>query len=159
MYTEEQIAALKYLISKSRNPDLKKQILVLLIDSSEGLSKGVCITLIDGREGYSGEEISDAAYVFDTCSINKVLRAMGSELVLSVHYGDFDPSREGRPFSSAGIFAGANPLLVGNPESVRENMPTRYTFWLAKDFWSSKAELVETTREVLEQIDLKKLGH
>ncbi|HTE49147.1 MAG TPA: hypothetical protein VK675_04525 [Candidatus Paceibacterota bacterium] len=169
--TPKQIAALKYLIFIAKDgTELSKRILAFLIDRSEGLTKPVCLTLWADREGYTGDEIHAAAWEADaiwscngTTHLNEILFAMGSKLLPCSHYGDFDPARK-KKFNSAGIFAGVPLSMVRNSkpekrrESLREDMPTRYTFWLAKTYYSRKVTHIVTTREELEKIDLKKSG-
>lgn len=165
MFTREQIAALKYLIFNSKDGnDLVKQVMALLIDKSEGLTKSVCFSLVENREGYSAKEISDVAYSFGsmqsancTTHIDQVLRAMDSELVFSVHYGDFDPNRKDK-FSNDGQFEGLDESLVATPGSVLKGMPMRYTFWLAKSAFFLDAEHIEMSKEALEEINLNKPG-
>lgn len=166
--TQRQIAALKYMIFIARpGVELTKRVLAFLIDQSEGLTKEVCLTLTEGCQGYSAEEINIAAHGMSamrscnsTTHLSEILDVMGSELDFDVHYGDFDPTREGDPFSNAGQFAGWDASLVRgqDAELVREGMPLRYTFWLARKFFSRGAVLVTTTREELEKINLKKPG-
>ncbi|RJO58897.1 hypothetical protein C4546_04840 [Candidatus Parcubacteria bacterium] len=164
MVTARQIAALKYLIFVTRTDiPLTKQILAFLIDRSEELTKDVCLTLVADREGYSGKEIHALALALDEIRsrihLNELLLAMGCELIFSFHYGDFDPSRSDKIFSTAGQFAGAPEHLVStDPELAQEGMPMRYTFWLSRGYYSRQATLVIATRETLEQIDLKRPG-
>ncbi len=166
MITQKRIAALRYLIFASTNGnDLSKRILALLIDRSEGLTKEVCLTLTADRDGLSADEIDSATHGIDfmlssngKTHLHEILSAMGSELSPSVHYGDFDPTRTGDAFSSAGQFEGYPSSVVHDPELLRENMPLRYTIWLSKEPYSRQANLVTTTREELELIDLKKSG-
>lgn len=166
MITKTQIAALKYLIFEAENgTELSKRILAFLIDRSEGLTREVCLTLVEDREGYTGEEIDSAARGVGgmiSCNCTTHLGALaslsGSELCFSVHYGDFDPKRSGDKFSSAGIFAGVPLDMVRHPSLAQEGLPKRYTFWLAKEYYSNTAELVTTTRADLDLIDLNKSG-
>lgn len=166
MFTSKQIAALRYMIFNAKNGnELSKRVLAFLIESSEELTKEVCLSLVADREGYTADEISAAGYgVHDmescngTTHIDQILDAMGSELSFSVHYGDFDPTRTDDPFSSDGQFAGYSKFKVTRPGLLREGMPLRYTFWLSKQDYSRQAALVVATREELEQIDLKKPG-
>jgi len=162
--TPKQIAALRYMIFNAKNgTELSKRILAFLIDQSEGLTREVCLTLVEGREGYSAEEISDAAVgvggmdsANGTTHLHELLLAMGSEINFSVHYGDFDPARVGDKFCYDGQYRGQQ----GNcPHGLaREVMPLRYTFWLSKKSYSREVELVTATRAVLDQIDLGKPG-
>jgi len=165
-FTEKQIAALRYLIFRAKNgTDLSKRVLAFLIASSEGLTKDVCLTLIENREGYSADEIHEAGRgvggLQSSCGttfIDQILIAMGSTLAVSVHYGDFDPSRPSNPFNTDGQFAGWPKDKLSQPESGRTGMPLRYTFWLSKRPYSRQASLVVATREALEKINLKKPG-
>jgi hypothetical protein len=166
MITQKQIAALKYLIFNAKNgTELSKRILAFLIDRSEGLTREVCLTLIEDREGYTKKEIDSAARGVGgmiSCNCTTHLSALaslsGSELCFSSHYGDFDPKRSGKKFSSAGIFAGAPLDMVTDPSNAQEGLPMRYTFWLAKKYYSDTAELVTATRADLDLIDLNKSG-
>lgn len=145
--------------------DLSKKILALLIDRSERLTKEVCLTLVADREGYNAEEIDSAAHglgAMQSCNcsthLDQLLHLMGSGLQFECHYGDFDPNRDGDPFSSAGMFAGFPREMVPDKELIIEGMPVRYTFWLSAQIYSRQATLVVATRENLEQIDLEKPG-
>lgn len=163
MITAKQITALKYMIFNAKNgTELSKRVLAFLIDSSEELTKEVCLSLVADREGYTADEISAAGHgvgAMESCNCTthlcELLDVMGSELSFSVHYGDFDPARANDPFSQAGQFAGWHQA---DPESRREGMPLRYTFWLSKKNYSRQATLVVATREELEQINLEKPG-
>lgn len=163
MVTEKQFTALKYLICVSEDGnDLMKRILVFLIDQSEGLTKEVCLTLQDGREGYSGEEIHKAAIngMFSSngnTHLNELMILMGSELDFSLHFGDFDPTREGDPFNTDGQFPGfpKESVAGGDEGLVRKDMPTRYTFWLSRGSYSRDASPVVATRKKLEKIKLE----
>jgi len=164
MVTSKQIAALKYMIFKANNgTELSKRVLGFLIDQSEELTKEVCLTLTQDREGYAADEISAAAIGIGvmksshcTTHLHELLDIMGSDLNFSVHYGDFDPTRNDDPFNSDGQFAGWSESHVNRPGLVRKGMPFRYTFWLSTQDYSRQATLVVATREELEQIDLKK---
>ena len=166
MFTTRQIAGLRYMIFNAKaGTDLSKRILAFLIDRSEELTKEVCLTLVENREGYTADEISAAAYGVGamqsscrTTHLDELLCVMGSELCFSVHYGDFDPDRAGDLFNSDGQFAGWDRTQVARDGKIREGMPLRYTFWLAKRLYSRRTALVASTREELEQINLKKPG-
>ena len=169
--TPKQIAALKYLIFIAKDgTELTKRVLAFLIDQSESLTKDVCLTLVENVSGYSADEINKAVNGFHamlscncTTHLDRIIVAMGGEVLPSYHFGDFDPSRTGDPFNSDGIFPGFPEELVCAPKEripglVREGMPLRYTFWLAKGHYSRKATLVKATRGELEAIDLQKPG-
>lgn len=151
MFTEMQIDSLKYLILKTDRTDLAKQMMIFLINQSLGLTKDVCFTLIAGREGYTAEEIDEARRI-GTDHLFHILRSTGSTLMFTSHYGDFDPARGGDPMNCDGMFAGAEGV-VSNPDPAmfKKGMPMRYTFWLAKDGYSRKAELIVTSREEIEK--------
>ncbi len=153
MFTSKQISALRYMIFSAKNgTELSMRVLAFLIESSEEFTKEVCLSLVADREGYTADEISAAARGVDamvscngTTHLQELLAVMGSDLHSSFHYGDFDPARTDRPFNcdeDLGLFS--------------ENMPPRYTFWLAKKHYSKQATLVVATREELERIDLNK---
>lgn len=166
MVTLRQIAALKFMIFIAKNgTEVSKRVLAFLIDQSEELTREVCLTLVVNREGYTADEINAAAHGVGgmqsgggTTHLNELLEAMGCGMIFSIHYGDFDPSRGSDPFNNDGQFAGASISQVVEPGVIREGMPLRYTFWLAQQRYSRQATLVVTTREELEQIDLKKSG-
>ena len=158
MVTPEQIAALKYVIFKSKKDnDLAKRILALLLDKSEGLTKHVYITLQQDREGYSAEEVNAAAHAVDgMCScngnthLNELLQIAGSALVVSLHYGDYPAG--GIKFSTRGQFTS----VEGSSDP-----PLRYTFWLEDDLYGRSRKTrteIRTDRGELEKIDLKKPG-
>ena len=166
MFTPKQIAALRYMIFKAKDgTELSKRVLAFLIESSEGLTKDVCLSLVADREGYTRDEIRDAgqgvggmASSNGTTHLDQILNVLGSELVFSVHYGDFDPTRLDDPFNSDGQFAGWHFSQVSDAGLIREGMPLRYTFWLSKESFSLQATLVVTTRAALEQINLERPG-
>lgn len=166
MFTAKQIAALKFLLYNAnvRN-QTTKQILALLINRSRKLAKEVCLTLVQDRDGYTAEEIDAAAKTVSillssnsTTHLNEVLKAMGSDFVFSVHYGDFNPSRSKDQFSAEGMFAGFDKSQVSDGKLLTEGMPLRYTFWLAKDYYSRQAVLVKATRDSFEKINLGRPG-
>lgn len=166
MFTTKQIAALKYLIFNAKDgTELSKRVLAFLIESSERLTKEVCLSLVANREGYTAEEISAAGLGVGcmnssqgTTHLNEIFDVMKCKLSFSLHYGDFDPTRENDPFNCDGQFAGLDLSKVHRPGLAREGMPTRYTFWLSKKLYSRQATLVIATREELEQINLKQPG-
>ena len=54
MITPKQVAALKYMIFNAKNgTELSKRVLAFLIESSEELTKEVCLSLVADREGYT----------------------------------------------------------------------------------------------------------
>lgn len=166
MITGEQINTLKYLIIIARNGnDLSKRILIFLINQSEALTKEVCLTLVENREGYTADEIREAAVGIDamkgssyTTHLNELIRLTGSEFRFDLHYGDFDPNRPGDPFNNDGQFAGCSLDKVSRPGLASVGMPIRFTFWFAKGFYSRQAALVVATRELLERIGLNTHG-
>jgi hypothetical protein len=166
MLTKKQIAALKFMIFEAKDgTPLTKQILSLLIDRSQELTKDVCLSLVDGREGYGADEINVAAHGVGamtsgngTTYLDELCVLMGAQLGFSVHYGDFDPTRSEDQFDTSGMFPGAPLKTVSDPRLVREGMPMRYTFWLSKKNYSRQAELITANREELEKIDIKKSG-
>ncbi|MEK7662343.1 MAG: hypothetical protein AAB355_02525 [Patescibacteria group bacterium] len=166
MFTSKQISALRYMIFNAKNgTELSKRVLAFLIESSEELTKEVCLSLVADREGYTADEISAAGHgvgSMESCNgtthLDQILHVMGSELSFSIHYGDFDPTRTDDPFNSDGMFGGWDRSQVTRPGLILEGMPLRYTFWLSKKNYSRQAALVVATREELEQIDLKKPG-
>lgn len=166
MVTAKQVAALKYLIFKAKDgTETSKRILAFLIEQSDRFTQEVCCTLTEGHEGFSGEEIHEAAIGVGsmqssncTTHIDQVLQVMGCRFSFSVHYGDFNPARKGDPFNTDGIFAGLPEDRVTRPGQVREGLPCRYTFWLSREPYSRKANRVRVKRATLNQIDLLKPG-
>lgn len=160
MCTARQVAALKYLtFSNIKKGTLAKQILSILIDASEGLTKDVCLTLMEDREGYSADEIEKAvaniSQVLSSAApvrFNELLILTGSNLRFCLHYGDFNPNRAGDKFDTSGQFAsmGLQRSQVSKESLLTKGMPLRYTFWLAQKYYSREAVFVAVTREVLE---------
>ena len=161
MLTKMQIAVLRFLIFTTQHgTELTKRVMAYLIDQSRGLTLDVCLTLIEDRDGYSADEIRDAAFDLDVKPIiNQILLEMGSNLHFSLHFGDYDPNRNGKHLSSAGQFAGLPADKVsGPPDLTQEGFPVRYTFWLARQSYLNEATYVGAGREVLGLIDLEKSG-
>jgi len=138
--------------------------MAFLIDRSQKFTREVCFTLTEGR-GYTADEIRGAASGIHgmqgcncTTHIDQILHVMGVKLRFSYHYGDFDPNRNGDPFSSAGQFAGADISQVCRVDLIRKGMPLRYTFWFSKQDYSRKAKFIIATHEKLEKINLRKPG-
>lgn len=163
MITDRQIAALKYLISatKDGNPTVK-QIMYFLIDQSEGLTKEVCVTLTQNREGFTADEINHDAHKMSglgSCNCNthihQIMIAMGTEFGFSVHYGGHG---EDGKFDTSGMFPGAPKHMVMDEKLTILDAPMRYTYWLAKGFYSRTAKVIPVTRAELEAIDLSKPG-
>ncbi len=171
MKTKRQIAALRYMIFNAKNYKNEKvntlamQVLAFLIDKSEQLTKEVCLSLVADREGYTAEEITEAAYAVGgmqssngTTHLDGLMSLIGGGFTTSVHYGDFDPTREGDPHNTDGQFAGWDVSKVQDPGLVIEGMPTRYTFWISKGQYSRGAELVVATRAELDEINVRNSG-
>lgn len=167
-FTEDQIAALKYVIcASSEQSELLKRVLLFLIDESLYLTREVCVTLLEDRDGYAADQIRDAAHGLSrlqsmsyagSLHLVEIMRAMGAGYLFSVHYGDYDPSWHENPFSEAGQFAGSSPeLVLGGPELTMPNMPLRFSFWLARECYSECATQVAATREQLESIDFREI--
>ncbi len=165
-FTQEQIAALKYLIAGSKDgDDLAKQIMWYLIEASNYLSDEVCLTLLEDREGYTSAEIDQAVNGWSRMNssncgthLSQMFTAMGSDFHFDCHYGDYDPERGDEVLNCAGIFAGWPVHKVQHPNLVLEGQPLRYTFWLCNAYYSRNARLVTTSRDQLEQINLRKPG-
>ena len=139
MFTDSQIAALKWLILKSQDgTDLAKRAIWYLIDQSNGFQDEVCFSLEADREGFTGTEITKMAFAIEgmlsgNCSthLDEILEAMVTGFSVSVHSGKFLS------------VPGDNPLDL-----------TRYTFWLSRKLYSQEAKLIRVTRPGLESIDL-----
>lgn len=146
MFTSNQIAALTYIIFNAKDgTELSKRVLTFLVELSGFLTKEVCLSLVAGREGYTAGEIRAAGHgVHDmessqgTTHLNQILDAMGSKLKFSVHYGYFDPARNG------------DALVWQESDSC--------TFWLSKETYSRQATLIVATRKELGKINLMKPG-
>lgn len=70
------------------------------------------------------------------------MAAVGTDFCFSLHYGSF---KENGRFDTSGQFGDSN-------------IPLRYTFWCAKNFYSKTAETTSISRTELESIDLEKPG-
>lgn len=160
--TAEQMLALKYLVNASKHAsEMTKRICYLLFDKSENLSREVCLVLREGVGGFTSEEVSEVGRNFgvlgsSNCDIHlpEILRAMGSSLTNSNHYGH----RTSTDFNADGIFAGFPARLVlsarERPGIVAEGKSMRYTFWLAEDMYSRSATIVRATKRNLMAVDL-----
>ena len=155
--TDEQIAALKYLIFKARDgTDRAKKILSLLIDASEGLEKEVFIT-VTGGEGFTEEELQDdslsvGAVQSSNCTthLGALLHLMGTDFHFTHHYGHMTEDGE---YDTTGQFPGA----PDHPTHTGEE-PVRYTYWLARESYSKEASRVSVSREEIDAVDLSKPG-
>lgn len=163
MVTPEQIAALKYLITKARDGnETIRLILFFLIDASNGLTEEVSITLTHEKDGYLSAEIKDAAVSLDmmegeshTTHLYELMKLMGAELCFSASYGHYD---EMERFNTEGAFSGYKHLAPGH-EHDRDDLPFRITFWLAKKkygFSEHGKTLMTPSRSVMRAIDLTK---
>lgn len=166
MITQEQQAALKFLIFKSEDgTDLVKRVLAHLIDQSHGLTEEVCLTLIEGRDGFAHDEIDKAAsslnpmqsVAYQGLHLPEIMKAMGCGMLFSVHYGEFDLDADGG-FSEIGMFPTDDLSKVFDPIQALRNIRLRFTFWLARKAYADSARLVRVHRDELEQIDLTKPG-
>ncbi|GEM_PF-5886226 len=89
--TDQQIAALKYLIFQSQDAnDWAKRILVFLLDKSEGLKKEVTLTLKARKDGFKDIDIRDATKSLDqmlsgNCytHLQEIMVAVGTDFILS----------------------------------------------------------------------------
>ncbi len=166
--TRKQIAALKYLIceyNKKNKRELAQKVLWFLITQSRALTRSVCLTLTEEVGGFTAKEVHEVAFGIDNMlssngvtHLHELLDLMGSRLNFSLHYGDFNPTRTGDPFSTAGQFAGHSVDKVRLPEQTEHGHRLRYTFWLAKEHCSRRATLVVVTKEKLGTINLNKPG-
>lgn len=158
MITPKQIAALKYLVSKSLNgTDLMKRIIFLMIDSSKGLSVPVSITIMEIINGYSRREIQAAILsleAMNSCNenthLNEMLALAGSDFLFTVHYGHY----EGDKFDSEGMFHGCD---IPGYKNERDR-PLRYTIWFAKGHYgqSGKGKFLKTpASDEIKKISLK----
>ncbi len=163
MITEEQLSALKYIIFQQRDViEPTKQLLSLLIDESQALTRDVCTTL-SAKDGISAEMISLIAREVDrlmsesgSVYLNELIKLMGTDFLFSLHYGHYVVGEKNH-LDKAGMFAGIDPsrVLTSSPaRSVEQGHPVRYTFWLARKCYSKEAELFETTEEKLKAVDL-----
>ena len=150
MFTDKQIASLKYLIFRSKIASVTaKQLVALLIDPSEKLTREVHITLNQDQNGYTEEEVRQigrSVDTFNSCNcdthLTQILHAMGAELGFSLHYGHY----RGNSFDTSGQFDGSASMS--------------YTFWLAKEMYGRGYEGKEifVAREDIEAIDISKPG-
>jgi len=154
--TPKQIAALKYLITESKDGrDLTKRILFFLIDASKGMTRNVSVGLSQDREGYTAKEINEAGHGMSSlqscnCSthLDELTTLMGCRLGFSLHYGAYD---EKGHFSTYGQFAHQDGGF---------DAPMRYTFWLTEEDYGhcGSVRRLVTSREELEAIKLWKPG-
>ncbi len=140
MVTQKQkIAALKYLISRSKDEnrafEIGKRVLFFLLDSSQGLTQPVSVTLTEKENGYEPKSVDDAAHSLGamlgssgTTHLDEIMHLSGSGLYFSFIYGHYD---ENGKFSSEGIF-GEKPTNAPGHENDQGGLPVRYTFWLAE---------------------------
>lgn len=133
--TRRQIAALKYLIIHTDYAtDLLKQILLLLIGHSDGLTKSVCVTVVHGQ-GHNENEIMDSAHALrlmnspdEKTHLDKQLTLTGSKLFFNYHFGD--------------IFCS-------------EIKPPRFTFWLSSRKYSTSARKIRATKKSLDRVRIE----
>lgn len=165
MITPEQIAALKYLVANSKDGnDTVKRILFFLINESNGLTENVSVSFFQDRDGYTSDEINDAARLLgvmesSNCStyLDEIMTLMGTELRFNTHYGHYDKTGK---FDTEGMFPGWKDLAPGH-ENDRDDIPLRYTFWLAEEQYGQSGQgrpLVTPSRQELMAIDLTKPG-
>jgi hypothetical protein len=136
--TRRQIAAVKYIIFKSKDAGpLAKRVLAFLLDRSDLLKREVYITLREGK-GYEEFEVQEAAVgVHDLISsngqtfLNQVMDVSGTRFHFSFHVGTFNGGKTG---------------------------PLAYTFWCAKGYYLRGAKLVRVSRVRLDTINLEKSG-
>ena len=158
MLTPTQIAAVKYIVARARQDSpYSKRLFWFMLDQSEGLTKGVRVTLEEGAQGFTGDEIRGIAHPFDgmqSCHggthLNELLAATGSDFRFLLHYGNC---------SAGGKFdtRGAVPRATG----PYGDEPLRYTFWLAPAIYSAATEVSEQipcSRDRLDSINLEKPG-
>lgn len=160
MVTTQQVAALKYLIGKSKETQklLPKQVMFFLINQSEKLSREICVVLREDVHG-TCEEISAVGHEVDwfnssngSTHLNEVFTAMGIRLKFSVHYGNLEDTGH---LNSLGQFPGA---IDAHKVQYPVHAPMRYTIWLAKPFYSRTAKILTVTRKELDEIDVSKPG-
>jgi hypothetical protein len=158
---KQRIETLKYLIAKSKDGDeIVKRILFFLIDNSYGLTEEVSMTLTQDQLGYAGQEIDTAARalgkmmsVKNSTHVNEIMSLVGAGLRFSTHYGNYSEDGE---FDTEGMFPGYRELAPGH-ENDRADMPLRYTFWLAREYYGRGGpgkQLTPPTREVLMAINV-----
>lgn len=148
MITPKQISILKSMVYSYPNvTDLFKKIAVILIDNSNSLRRGARITLEHNREGYSKNQIMEAASSMHSVTspnevvfnLNSVVALLGTPLRFCYHHGSFgDPNRH------------RGPNHVG-----------AYTFWLERHnrrTYSRRVKLVSVTREELEATNITITG-
>ncbi len=136
--TKRQVAALKYLIIHTDYAtDLLKQILLLLIGHSDGLTKSVCITVVHGQ-GHTENTIMGSAHALrlmnspsEKTHLDKLLTLTGSKLFFNYHFGD--------------IFCS-------------EKMTPRFTFWLSSTKYSTSARQIRATKKRLDRVNIKDSG-
>lgn len=146
--SDKQVAALKYLIYKSRYGSMfLKQILFLLINGSANLTKDVYFTFGQGSE-YRNEEVSGHAQTMlgmlvsnQTTLLNDLLTLAGRNYKFSIDYGCYD---------NQGKFS---DLVAAKPTIV-------YTIWLSREYHGKNCQptKIEASREEIESIQIFKTG-
>jgi hypothetical protein len=131
--SDKQISALKFMIIRAPTSDLLKQILILLIKNSRGMTCDVQITISAG-EMFNTEEITSIASDLEGASslnghinLGALVHLTGSKLVFCYHNT-----------STTEVFA--------------------YTFWLAKKPYSKKARQVRVSKEILDGVNIRESG-
>ncbi len=157
--TEEQVAALRYLIAKGRLSGYDEEICVLakqlvwrLIEASQNLTVSVFTVLREGEGGFTAEQISQIGRCVSALRsanqpvhLDALLKLAGTPWRLNLHYGHVNP--KGRVDTTGQFDAGEHPW--------------RYTFWLSDKEGEAlfrESERIEVTCNELEQIDLSKPG-
>lgn len=162
MVTPKQIAALKYLIAKSRDgSEMAKRVIFLLIDQSQGLAEEVSVTFTQDKDGYTQEEISNVAHAVGALSssngstyMDELMKLMGAKLTFSLHYGHYDESGK---YSTEGQF-GERPQNAPGHENDRK-MPVRYTFWLSMNDYGHDGHVRPVTPPTREELMAIELNH
>ena len=130
--------------------DLAKRILLFLVNRSQGLTKEVCLTI--SEDEYTAKEIHKivralSGITHGTSDLNATWMPLtGSGFWFSLHYGHFEAPGV---YNTEGQFAGLPGHLHESPDE-----PFRYTIWLSKDLWATKATVLNVSRKKLEGIRL-----
>lgn len=154
MFSEKQIAALRYLIANADvDSEMAKRILFFLLENSNGLTQEVAVSFFQDKGGYTAEEVGQAGHGIgvmqsanSTTHMNALMQLMGADMDFSIHYGHYDTSIG--EFSTNGQFTGGKPL--------------RYTFWLSQSQYGKNTQqlkiLATPSKGELAKIRLDKPG-
>lgn len=135
--SKEQVQVLERLIATSPNASIfAKKCIIWLLRLSDRLTKGVCVSI----RGELGQEVARSAHDMQSANgqthLSKILKSMGSRLLLSHHYGRY----------AENIFVAGGRGMDGG------------TIWFSERVYDHQAERIEPDMVTIEAIDLKALA-